>query len=66
MQIYPLSTGQAGIALPFLTENHAARLDQLADFAHDCHATESELEDKTSDCPRRDTFQDFGGAAAVL
>lgn len=66
MQIPPLSTGQAGEALQLVTENHAACLNQLADFAHDCHATESESEDETSDCPPMDTFIESDGAAAVL
>ena len=66
MEIPPLSTGQAGRALQLLTENHSARLDQLAGFAHYSHATESESEDETYDFPRMDTSHDFGAAAAVL
>ena len=66
MEIPPLSTGQAGRALQLLTANHAARLDQLADFAPDSQATESESDEDISDCPRMDTFLESGGSGAVL
>ena len=66
MDIPPLSTSQADRALQLLTANHAARLHQLADFAPDSQATESESDDDISDCPRMDTFLESGGPGSVL